>query len=57
MQASETGNEREQHIEHGIVNILADFAWSVAFLVELVYNIAGEEPYSEIDPRCQQGCV
>jgi len=36
---------------------LAKFPGAIAFLVELVNDVAREEPYSEVDPGGQQGHI
>jgi hypothetical protein len=56
VKTSETNDECKKHVQHRIVDIFA-VVITIAFFVELIYNIAREEPYSEIDPGCQQGCV
>lgn len=57
MQAGEARDESEQHVQHRVVHILANLTRAVAFLVEFVNNIAGEEPYSKVDPRSQHGDI
>ena len=57
MQTSEARNESKQHVQHGVVNILADLTGAIAFLVEFVYYVAGEEPDSKVDPRAKHGNI
>jgi uncharacterized protein (UPF0335 family) len=49
VETSETYDECKKHIQHRIVDIFADII-AIAFFVKLIYDIAREEPYSEIDP-------
>jgi hypothetical protein len=57
VKTGEARDESEHHVQHGVVHVFANFARAVTFLVEFVYNIAREEPYSKVDPGGQQGCI
>ena len=57
MKTGEARDESEHHVQHGVVHVFANFARAVTFLVEFVYNIAREEPYSKVDPGCKQGHI
>ena len=49
VEASECAQIREEHVQHGVVHILA-WLVLVAFFIESPYDVTGEEPESEIDP-------